>query len=69
MNINECKEYAKAKENGFNSVSFSLTINGKTHICKWIDAWLGAFVINGFGNCAFYASDIQPNEHNCNIIS
>jgi hypothetical protein len=67
MNINECKEYAKEK--GFNSISFCLIINGKTHICKWIDAWLGAFIIQGFRNCAFYASDIQSTEHNCKIIS
>ena len=62
MKIDECERLAQ--DLGFDSTSFDLTINLKTHKANWLDAYMGAFTVEGF-NGVFYTSQIRHIDHNC----
>jgi hypothetical protein len=48
MRIDELEEYAK--EHGFDSLEFEFTnLKGEVKKCKWLDAYMGLFVIEGSG--------------------
>ena len=62
MNIYQCERYAQ--ENGFDSVEFEADFPAGTLNCKWLDAYMGLFLIHGLGDrfvTTRQMDDMYPN--------
>ncbi len=61
MSLNQCRK--AAEELGGFQIPF--VINGME--AKWIDAWLGAFIVPKLGNGVFHEIDLRDSNCDCQM--
>jgi hypothetical protein len=64
MNINDCRKQAEQRDLPGMTDSFIIYMGTGKYTAKWLDVWLGAFVIDGMIG-VFYSKEIQNYPHRC----
>lgn len=68
MNILQCQKMAE--DIGFDSAEFDLVGPNKTLKCKWLDAYMGMFTVEGHGDDFLMVSQFQyaPDLYCQNLV-